>query len=44
MVALAELLELLEKALTDHIPARHQDLLAKNHEALRRGFAAAKAQ
>lgn len=34
----------LEQALTDHIPARHKDLLAKNHEALRRGFAAAKAQ
>jgi len=43
--ALPELgLGALEKALTDHIPARHQDLLAKNHEALRRGFAAAKEQ
>ncbi len=34
----------LEKALTDHMPARHKDLLAKNHEALRKGFAAAQAQ
>lgn len=43
--ALPELgLEALEKALTDHLPARHRDLLTKNHEALRRGFAAARAQ
>jgi len=43
--ALPELgLEALEKALTDHLPARHKDMLAKNHEALRRGFAAAQAQ
>jgi len=42
--ALPELgLKALEKALTDHLPARHKDLLAKNHEALRRGFAAAQA-
>jgi 2-oxoglutarate ferredoxin oxidoreductase subunit gamma len=34
----------LEKALSDHMPARHKDMLAKNHEALRRGFAAAQAQ
>lgn len=33
----------LEKALTDHLPARHKDMLAKNHEALRRGYAAATA-
>ena len=37
-------LEALEKALTDHLPARHQDMLAKNHEALRRGFASAQSQ
>jgi 2-oxoglutarate ferredoxin oxidoreductase subunit gamma len=43
--ALPELgVEALERALTDHLPPRHRDLLAKNHEALRRGFAAAKAQ
>ena len=43
--ALPELsLEALEKALTDHMPARHKDLLAKNHQALRKGFAAAQAQ
>ncbi|MFH1184181.1 MAG: 2-oxoacid:acceptor oxidoreductase family protein [Chloroflexota bacterium] len=43
--ALPELgLEALEKALTDHLPARHKDMLSKNHEALRRGYAAAKAQ
>jgi 2-oxoglutarate ferredoxin oxidoreductase subunit gamma len=40
--ALPELgLAAIEKALTDHLPARHKDLLAKNHEALRRGYAAA---
>ena len=37
-------LQALEKALTDHLPARHKDMLTKNHEALRRGFSAAKAQ
>ena len=42
--ALPELgMEALEKALTDHLPARHKAMLDKNHEALRRGFAAAKA-
>jgi Pyruvate/2-oxoacid:ferredoxin oxidoreductase gamma subunit len=42
--ALPELsLAALEKALTDHLPARHKAMLEKNHEALRRGFAAAKA-
>ena len=34
----------LEKTLSDHMPARHKDMLAKNHEALRRGFAAAQAE
>lgn len=43
--ALPELgVEALAKALTDHLPTRHKDMLAKNHEALRRGFAAAQAQ
>ena len=43
--ALPELgLEALEKALTDHLPARHKDMLAKNHQALRRGYEAAMAQ
>jgi 2-oxoglutarate ferredoxin oxidoreductase subunit gamma len=43
--ALPELgVEALEKALTDHMPARHKDLLSKNHEAIRKGFAAAQAQ
>jgi len=43
--ALPELgLEALEKAVADHLPARHQDMLAKNHDALRRGYAAARAQ
>jgi len=42
--ALPELgLEALERALTDHLPARHKDLLSKNHEAVRRGYAAASA-
>jgi len=42
--ALPELgLEALEKALTDHLPARHKAMLEQNHEALRRGFAAARA-
>jgi 2-oxoglutarate ferredoxin oxidoreductase subunit gamma len=41
--ALPELgLDALEKALTDHLPARHKAMLDQNHEALRRGFAAAK--
>jgi len=31
----------LEKALEGHLPARHQHLLPKNHEALRRGFKSA---
>lgn len=31
----------IEKALKDHLPARHQHLLPKNNEALRRGFEAA---
>jgi 2-oxoglutarate ferredoxin oxidoreductase subunit gamma len=40
--ALPELgIEALEKALTDHLPARHKEMLAKNHEALRRGYALA---
>lgn len=30
-----------EKALAGHLPARHQHLLPKNYEALRRGFEAA---
>jgi 2-oxoglutarate ferredoxin oxidoreductase subunit gamma len=43
--ALPELdIEALEKALTDHLPARHKAMLEKNHEALRRGYSAAKAQ
>lgn len=43
--ALPELgLEALEKALTDHLPTRHKDMLEKNHAALRRGFEAARAQ
>jgi 2-oxoglutarate ferredoxin oxidoreductase subunit gamma len=33
-----------EKTLSAHMPARHKDLLAKNCEALRRGFDAAKKQ
>lgn len=33
----------IEKALEAHLPARHRDLLAKNCEAIRRGFAAASA-
>jgi 2-oxoglutarate ferredoxin oxidoreductase subunit gamma len=41
--ALPELgLDALEKALTDHLPARHKAMLDQNHEALCRGFAAAK--
>jgi 2-oxoglutarate ferredoxin oxidoreductase subunit gamma len=42
--ALPELgLAALERALTDHLPARHKAMLDKNHEALRRGYAAATA-
>lgn len=37
-------LEDVEKTLAAHMPARHKDLLAKNCEALRRGFEAAKKQ
>jgi len=45
MSALPEIgIQALEKALTDHLPARHKEMLAKNHEALRRGYAAAQAQ
>ena len=33
-----------EKALEEHMPARHKDLLPKNFEALRRGYDEAKAQ
>jgi 2-oxoglutarate ferredoxin oxidoreductase subunit gamma len=52
MVAVGALLTVLpeisladvEKALAAHLPARHKDLLPKNCEALKRGFAAAKSQ
>jgi len=45
MSALPEIgIQALEKALTDHLPARHKEMLAKNHEALRRGYAAAQAE
>jgi Pyruvate/2-oxoacid:ferredoxin oxidoreductase gamma subunit len=37
-------LETLEAALKAHLPARHQHLLPKNYEALRRGFESAKEQ
>ena len=37
-------LETVEAALKAHLPARHQHLLPKNYEALRRGFASAKEQ
>ncbi|MDX9992381.1 MAG: 2-oxoacid:acceptor oxidoreductase family protein [Anaerolineales bacterium] len=37
-------LEALEAALAAHLPKRHQQLLPKNYEALRRGYAAAQAQ
>lgn len=33
-----------EKSLAGHLPARHQDLLGKNIEALKRGYAAAATQ
>jgi 2-oxoglutarate ferredoxin oxidoreductase subunit gamma len=36
--------EALESALKAHLPARHQHLLPKNYEALRRGFESAKQQ
>jgi 2-oxoglutarate ferredoxin oxidoreductase subunit gamma len=50
MVAVGALLTVLpeisladiEKALAAHLPARHKDLLPKNYEALRRGYAATK--
>jgi 2-oxoglutarate ferredoxin oxidoreductase subunit gamma len=52
MVAIGALLSALpeltmadvEKALSGHMPARHKDLLPKNLEALKRGYAAAKMQ
>ena len=45
LTALPELsLADVEKTLSAHMPARHKDLLAKNCEALRRGFDAAKKQ
>ena len=37
-------LEMIEAALKAHLPARHQHLLPKNYEALRRGFEFAKEQ
>jgi 2-oxoglutarate ferredoxin oxidoreductase subunit gamma len=37
-------LEALESALKGHLPARHQHLLPKNYQALRRGFEEAKKQ
>jgi 2-oxoglutarate ferredoxin oxidoreductase subunit gamma len=37
-------LEAIEAALKGHLPARHQHLLPKNYEALRRGYSAAKEQ
>jgi 2-oxoglutarate ferredoxin oxidoreductase subunit gamma len=51
MVAVGALLTVLpeiglgdiEKALAAHLPARHKDLLPKNYEALRRGYAAVNA-
>ena len=45
LAALPEVtLETLEGALKAHLPARHQHLLPKNYEALRRGFESAKEQ
>jgi 2-oxoglutarate ferredoxin oxidoreductase subunit gamma len=45
LAALPELaLETIEAALKAHLPARHQHLLPKNYEALRRGFESAKVQ
>lgn len=43
--ALPELsLQQVEQALATYLPARHRDMLPKNHEALRRGYASAQAQ
>ncbi len=43
LTALTEItLDDVKKALQAHMPARHQDLLSKNLEALRRGYEAAK--
>jgi len=45
LAALPEVtVEALEAALKAHLPARHQHLLPKNYEALRRGFESAKEQ
>ena len=45
LAALPEVtIETLEEALKAHLPARHQHLLPKNYEALRRGFESAKEQ
>jgi 2-oxoglutarate ferredoxin oxidoreductase subunit gamma len=45
LAALPEVtLEALEAALKEHLPVRHQHLLPKNYEALRRGFESAKQQ
>ena len=45
LAALPEVtLEALEAALKGHLPARHQHLLPKNYEALRRGYESAKEQ
>jgi len=45
LAALPEVtIEALEAALKTHLPARHQHLLPKNYEALRRGFESAKQQ
>ena len=45
LAALPEVtLETLEAALKSHLPARHQHLLPKNYEALRKGFETAKEQ
>jgi len=45
LAALPEVtLETLEAALKAHLPTRHQHLLPKNYEALRRGFESAKKQ
>ncbi len=44
LTALPEIsLKDVEKALAAHLPARHQHLLPKNYEALKRGFLAASA-
>ena len=45
LAALPEVtLETIQAALKVHLPARHQHLLPKNYEALRRGFESAKEQ